>query len=386
MQQETNRSKVTFSVKEGGKLAAPVLDFQQSGTEAQRNYDQRMISHRKEKQSQLNLSRISSIYFGQSRSSGHHCNNNSCSSYRRKGRVRGSCSSMSSCRDYGDVNAMIRNTEGIVGSAQLWMKESERLLSEVIKTTTGEEGSRSVEYQEGQDWIGVQGSSGKTTKLKEQKEHACNHSLKVSSKDRRPRVPCIVVDDTDTDIIWSNLVGTMDDYGGSGESLKQYSEDEWENTLARRILRVYANKVTDEHIQANNCSDSNCFTENTDCRPNFCRKGERILPKLHSVSDSNTVAIAKCQSRETAMRPKDSSHSLASTYLNKSSGGNKAKSKAVETPIVPKMIWFWGGKCTSSFRSSSYGMIRMPNDVSNCFLLLDFRIHLFIVVLFLLFS
>eukprot|EP00814_Leptocylindrus_danicus_P017274 CAMPEP_0116009226 /NCGR_PEP_ID=MMETSP0321-20121206/3312_1 /TAXON_ID=163516 /ORGANISM="Leptocylindrus danicus var. danicus, Strain B650" /LENGTH=369 /DNA_ID=CAMNT_0003478159 /DNA_START=1128 /DNA_END=2234 /DNA_ORIENTATION=+ len=296
-----------------------------------------------------------------------------------------------------ELNCMARETETIVGSVRLWMEESEKLLSDLIDTkATKEEESRSEGNLDDQQYCaGMEKSNGKIVKSKDLIELTCSQVLAVPSKEHCPQSRRFIIGDTDTDIIWSNLVGTINNYGGSDESLEHYLEDEWEDALARRILRVYANKVTDEHIQAICCTDSSGSKGSHDCGPKCCSKGEGTVTKSHlptsqnndgSVTASNTIKAVECQRRETRFRPKYSSSSLVSRHLGGASremnlpGMKKSMTLTpgeVRCPFVPKMIWFRGRNCTSGLWDSSYG--EMPADIHDMLMNEQFRQFLAVV-------
>ena len=145
----------------------------------------------------------------------------------------------------------------------------------------------------------------------------------------------------DTDIIWSNLVGSLKNYRQNDDFLQPHAmmtTHEWENKLARSILSLYANKITKEMVAHNENSLpktsanapvksmkattdlNNAESQNVvDCASNFCGQTDLFLHKCHS---------SPCMT----LGPKLKSYSRPAT----------ATSKIVEPPPVPQLIWFRG--------------------------------------------
>jgi len=155
------------------------------------------------------------------------------------------------------------------------------------------------------------------------------------------RIDCTPIVQGDTDLIWSNLVGSLKNYRQNDDLSQPHAmmtTHEWENKLARSILSLYANKITKEMVAHNEDSlpkysanalvksmkattDFN-FAESqnvVDCASNFCEQTDLFLHKCHSSPCMTSGRKLKSCSRPTT-----------------------AASKIVEPPPLPKLIWFRG--------------------------------------------
>ena len=93
-------------------------------------------------------------------------------------------------------------------------------------------------------------SNDTTTKYFHYSKHELGHEYEIKGSATK------AIEKGNIDLIWSNLVGTLNSYNTNASDKikgthKGLTNDEWENELARSILKLYANKITSDFVESN---------------------------------------------------------------------------------------------------------------------------------------
>ena len=148
----------------------------------------------------------------------------------------------------------------------------------------------------------------------------------------------IKVEDRDIDLIWSNLVGSFKSYNTTkrdknGDICTIMTDNEWENELAHRILKLHANKVTNNFVQQNYDPDE------TGEMPLLRQEEDKSIEHFSKRPVSSLSCSSSCSLKESnPFKPPNDSNQIQPDCQRKTQLPKLCN--YVKPPIVPSMIWF----------------------------------------------